>query len=142
MSFREKSAWISFITLFVVSAVYFGQTVLHEMGMSDHGSGNSATLFFLSFTALIISEVGLHMWIRRQSPHDARTPRDEREQLIDLRATRVAFFVLLAGAMTLIFTMHLRVNRWQLIQMTLFAVVVAELAKFASQIVFYRRDAA
>ena len=139
MSFREKSAWISFITLFVVSAVYFGQTVLHEMGMDDH---DTPTVFFLSFTALIISEVGLHLWIRRQSPDDAKTPRDEREQLIDLRATRVAFFVLLAGAMTLIFTMHLHLNRWQLIQMTLFAVVVAELAKFASQIVFYRRDAA
>ncbi len=79
------------------------------------------------------------MAIAVQSPRDARAPKDEREHLIDLKATRTAFYVLFGGALLSIFTMHFRVNVWTLSQFVLFSIVVAELVKFASQIVLFRR---
>ncbi len=66
-------------------------------------------------------------------------PKDERETLIDLKATRTAFYVLFGGALFSIFTMHFRVNVWMLSQFVLFSIVVAELVKFARQIVLFRR---
>ena len=137
MSFREKSAWISFLTLLPVSAIYFwrvGQTI------AGH-SRPPITLFFLMVGTLVVAEVVLHVLIAARSPKEARAPRDERERLIDLKATRVAFAVLLFGAMGSVGTIHLGFGTWRMSQATLFAVAVAELTKFGSRIVLYRRDA-
>ena len=49
--------------------------------------------------------------------------------------------MLIAGAFASIGTVHLRAGRWEMMQATLFAIVLAELSKFGSQIVLYRRDA-
>ena len=66
-------------------------------------------------------------------------PKDEREDLIDLKATRTAFYVLFGGALLSIFTLHFPINIWTLSQLVLFSIVIAELVKFASQIVLFRR---
>jgi hypothetical protein len=87
----------------------------------------------------IVLEVVLHVAIAVQSPRDARAPRDERENLIDLKATRFAFYVLFAGVMTSILSLHYPISVWVLSQLVLFSVVAAEVVKFGSQIVFFRR---
>ena len=84
-------------------------------------------------------EIVLHIAVAIQSPRDAEAPSDERDNLIDLRATRVAFYVLFGGALISIFTLQFPVSVWTLSQFVLFSIVVAELVKFGSQIVFYRR---
>ena len=95
MSFREKSAWISLLLLFGLGGIYFGnfaRILAGQHALSD------LHLFFALIVALIVAEVALHVAIAIRSPQDARTPRDERERLIDLQATRIAFYVLLVGA--------------------------------------------
>ena len=62
------------------------------------------------------------------------------------KATRIAFFVLLAGALPSIGTIHLRLRdprdgTWLMAYCVLFSLFVAGLVKFGSQIVLYRRDA-
>jgi len=47
--------------------------------------------------------------------------------------------VLFAGALISIFTLHVTISAWTLSQFVLLSIVVAELVKFASQIVFFRR---
>jgi hypothetical protein len=144
MSFREKSAWISLLTLAAVFVLYFANYARMMMGY-----GSVAPLIPLIFSlvaALIVSGVVLHLVIAIRSPKEARTPKDERERLIELKATRVAFFVLIAGALATIFVIHLRFARafdrplWML-HTTLFFLILAGIVKFASQIVLYRRDA-
>src|SRR5438874_4772448 len=138
MSFREKSAWISLVTLLICGGIYFYRIVQMMTGAPGRGD----VLLFLSLvSAMVLIEVVLHVALAIQSPKEARTPRDERERLIDLKATRVAFYVLIAGAFASIGTVHLRAGRWEMMQATLFAIVLAELTKFGSQIVLYRRDA-
>jgi hypothetical protein len=105
------------------------------MGLAHVHAGTQFALITL-FVAL---EIALHIAIALQSPRDARAPKDEREILIDMRATRVAFYVLFGGALFAIFTMHFRLNVWQLSQMVLLAIVIAELVKFATQIVLFRQ---
>jgi hypothetical protein len=137
MSFREKSAWISLASLLIVFGVYFwnvARIIARKTALSDF------PLFFSLLVALIVAEVVLHLLIAMQSPGDARTPKDERERLIELKATRIAFFVLLVGALVSIATMHLKVGVWVMAHCVLLSVVVAEVVKFGTQIILYRRD--
>jgi hypothetical protein len=138
MSFREKSAWISFACFVIVGGIYFGNVARILAGRAHL---HDPTFFFSLLMALIVSEIVLHALAAARSPGDARTPRDERELLIGLKATRTAFVVLLLGAIASIGTLHLGVGRWEMAQCILLAVVLAELAKFATEIVLYRRDA-
>lgn len=140
MSFREKSAWISFLCLLVFAALWF----THAFGdMFQTRYDNPMTWFFGMLAGLITLEIGLHVAIALQSPKDARTPKDERERLIDLRASRVAFYVLLVGAFfSLGFGLHFPgASRFSMGAFLLGSIIVALLARFGAQIALYRRDA-
>jgi hypothetical protein len=142
MSFREKSAWISFVSLFVVFGSYFTYIGMVLAGVAR----NRFALFLLMAMVFIAAEVALHFVIATQSPGEARTQRDEREQLIELKATRTAFYVLLISAFLSLGTAHLHLSDpsdhlWLMMQAILFSVVLAETVKFAREIVLYRRDA-
>jgi len=142
MSFREKSAWISLICLLVVFGSYFGYIGMVLAGMARNRFG----LFLMMALAFILAEIALHVAMASRSPRHARTPRDEREQLIELKATRTAFYVLLTSAFLSIGTAHVRLvdqddHLWLMMQAILFSVVLAEAVKFAREIVLFRRDA-
>ena len=139
MSFREKSAWISLTCFVTVFGLYFWYFTRVLLGLDDRALAPSR--FFYLILVLVVAEIVLHIVIAISSPKDARTPKDEREQLIDLKAARVGFRVLLVGALVSIATMHHGAGVWVMSNSVLLAVVVAELAKFTTQIVLYRRDA-
>jgi len=96
--------------------------------------------FLLLVIVFVVGEVVLHAIIVMQSPRDARARKDERERLIDLKAMRVAFFVLMTAAILVIVLVHFPVDRFAIIQALLLAVVVAELTMLGARLVYYRRD--
>ena len=135
MSFREKSAWISLVLILAVFGPYFW-FVGRSLAGQTHVHGGTQFALILLF---IVLEIVVHIAVAARSPQDANAPMDERENLIDLKATRTAFYVLFGGALLSIFTLHFPVNVWTLSQFVLLSIVVAELVKFASQIVLFRR---
>jgi hypothetical protein len=137
MSFREKSAWISFITILVVFGAYFW-IVSQEMA----GTVGDRTAFKIEvglIVAFIVLEVVLHVALAMQAPSEARAPRDERERLIEMRSTRVAFQVLVVGALACVGMIHITRSAWAITQHVLLAVVVAQLVRFGGQIIYFRR---
>ena len=112
MSFREKSAWISLVLILLVFGPYFWLVGRSFAGVGHVHAGTQFALIPSSSS----SRSSCTSRLRVQSPRDARAPKDEREILIDLRATRTAFYVLFVGALFSIFTMHFRFNVWQLSQ--------------------------
>lgn len=138
MSFREKSAWISFVLILVFFGAYF--TRVAGVVFAGHSARGLIALFVASVGGLVGLEVLLHIALTVQSPREARTPKDERERLIELRATRIAFPVLLVGALAALGTLHLPASKWEMGQAVLFAIVLAELVKFGAQVVYYRRS--
>jgi hypothetical protein len=128
MSFREKSAWISLVLIALLLMAF-----LFNVGRTFHLQLGILVLF-------VVLEIVLHIAIAIQSPRDARAPKDERERLIDLRATHIAFYVLLSGALLSAFSgFHLGFDRFAVSQCVFYTVVIAELVKFASQVIFFRR---
>ena len=139
MSFREKSAWISFLTILAVFIPFFWNSFRQYRG--DVAGPEAVSTAFLLLATFVVLEIVLHVGVALRAPDDARSPRDEREHLIDMRATRVAFNVLVVGALAAVATMHLTPRAWVMQQVVLFAIVAAELVRFGGQILLFRRDA-
>ena len=73
MSFREKSAWISFVCLLLL-------TLACVVGLRHHPHDAQGHLYLALgvFLGFLLLQVVLHVLVVVQSPKDARTPKDER----------------------------------------------------------------
>lgn len=139
MSFREKTAWISFVSILLVFGIYFTVVVLAMAGRLDHSQ--TFSWFLRLLLAFVVLQVVLRMIVVRRAPLDARVPADEREQLIGLKGDRVAGYILAAGVFAAIFTLHLGAGRGELAHAVLLAFAISQLAKHAAVIALHRRDA-
>ena len=146
MSFREKSAWISFVVILVAFGFYFAAVTRHLLrpGAPHHDAAEHLgffALFALLVIAVVVLEVALHILVAIRSPSDAHAPVDERDRLINLKAARIAFYVLMIGAFLSIGTMHLGATAVFMGNCVFFAIWIAELSRLGSQVVLYRRSA-
>jgi hypothetical protein len=98
-------------------------------------------VLMVSIGAFIAIEVIAHIVIAVWSPRDARTPKDERELLIELLSTRIAarvYAILSLGS--LFVAMHMvGANVIGLAYLVLISFVAAEIIKYAFRAYFYRR---
>jgi hypothetical protein len=136
MSFREKSAWITLTSILIVFGIYF----THVPRFFDPDPGEWQLLVIgLCIASFVVIEVVAHIVLYLRFPKDARTPKDEREHLIDLRATRLGAYVYVAGTFLAILTPHHGASGFAVGVFVLLAFVVAEFVNYAARIVFYRR---
>jgi hypothetical protein len=136
MPFREKSAWISLLSMSGICGIYFW-SVLHAGPHAGFRFGN----LLGTIIALVVVQVVLTVAVAIAAPKDARAPRDEREKLIELRATRVAYSGLATSvALACLFGAFdppIVFNTNAL----LFLLVTAEVMRSGCQIIQYRRSA-
>jgi hypothetical protein len=139
MSFREKSAWISFVCLLLFTLGVFHSQHIHTHDAQGNDVITPLHLALAIFIGFIVLQVALHLIFAALSPKDARTPKDERERFIELRAARIGFYSLVVGELIAMgaFHAHGRVNT--MMWSVLFAILVAWLIKLGSEIVLYRR---
>jgi hypothetical protein len=138
MSFREKAAWVTLTALILVLLMYW----FHVPSLVERHPGRWTLLsMFLSLLAYLLIEVIAWIVLRLRFPRDARTPRDEREKLIDLKALRIAYYVLASGALAGIFvTSHLVHDATQALPMVVtLSFVLSQIVKHAARIAYYRR---
>lgn len=146
MSFREKQAWVSLLILLVVGGVYFGDLtsdLIHEG--RDWFENFNRGKFYLALYALIafiVAEVVLQIALFVTSPKDARTPKDERERLIELKAARIAYTLLVI--LCLIVALHVTHHGYSFGfnflagNVIVAAIVIAQLVKYSVQIFYHR----
>ena len=143
MSFREKSAWISFVVVLVAFGAYFASISVDLRTSMSAGYRGAPLLGLVSIIVVVtLIEVAAHIALAVRSPAEARSASDERERVIALMATRPAFYVLMTGAWLALGAVALGGGVWVLVQAILFAVWVAELTRFGMQIYYYRRGLA
>lgn len=115
-----------------------GVDLTSNMTLTHHSSAFLG--LFGAIVAVTIIEIATHIAVAVQLPAEARSARDEREKVIALKATRPAFYVLMAGVWLALGVVVVGGGVSVLVQATLFAVWVAELTR--SQIYYYRRGLA
>jgi hypothetical protein len=133
MSFREKLAWISIVSILGIDGLYFWSVIRSGSFTSEVQFGR----LFFTVIAVVIVQIVLTIVVAIFAPRDAEAPRDERDRLIDLKAIRSAYALLAFCVACACFVPALHFNANAL----LLALVMAEAVRTASQIVQYRRGA-
>ena len=140
MSFREKSAWITLITLIFVSVLW----ALHIPRWRPFTLAPGPNPFVLHALVLatitfVIVVVAAHVLVAIRAPREANARADEREHLIGLKATRLAAYVYAALSLSSISLIHLGANAIGIAYVVLVSFVIAEIVNFAARIVYHRR---
>lgn len=140
MSFREKSAWITLITLVIVAVLW----VMHfpwgrPFTLAPEPNPfvfESLVLATLSFVVIVVIA---HVVVAIRAPREASAPADERERLIGLKATRISAYVYAALSLGSIFLTHHGANQFGIAYAVLFSFVIAEIVSCIARIVYHRR---
>jgi len=139
MSFREKSAWVSLLAYAGVYGYYFW-VLSGVMAAGQATTFRFGDLLVRLMVLLAIIELALQL-IALRAPREAQLPADESERLITLKATRIAFHVVMTGAATICAAIALGAPSFYTTNGLFLAIVVAEVVRHASQVVYFRRDA-
>jgi archaellum biogenesis protein FlaJ (TadC family) len=140
MSFREKSAWVTLIAL-VLLAVAFLIAVLSPWILSPTPGGREIDILFISIVAFVTVEVVAYVVLRWQSPRDARTPKDERERLIEIRSRAIAYYAFTAVVFVGTFVaLHVvGANQFDMGWLVLCSFVASQIVNYGLRIFYYRR---
>jgi hypothetical protein len=138
MSFREKTSWVTLTALVLMSLVYYHH--VHSL-FEPHGHAWVMHALGVSIGTFLLIEAIAWVVLYLRNPKEARTPRDERERLIGLKASRIAYWVYGAGSLLAIFiTLHLaRAGAGPVPMAVVIAFVLAQMARHVAIIVYYRR---
>jgi hypothetical protein len=137
MSFCEKSAWISLLSMVGIYGFYFW-TVVHA---GPQASGFHLGGLLETVIALVVVQVVLTVAVAIFTPKEAKAPRDEREKLIELRAMRVAYSGLATSVALACFFGAFDPPILFNTNALLFILVTAEILRSACRIIQYRRGA-
>jgi hypothetical protein len=135
MSLREKSAWITLVTVVICFGVYFGVLV---SGIMHHGFGQ-LHVFLWCVIALALLQFGLSALAARTTPRDGKSPKDEREQLIVMRSQSIGYRLLIVLVLALGIPVHTGFGVFDIMNFALLAVVLAVSAVAVAQIIMFRR---
>jgi hypothetical protein len=136
MSFREKSAWIALISVGICFGAYFG---LIASGAAPARGIATVHLLLTCVIAFVALQATLSFIAARTTPKEARSPRDEREQLIQARSHTVGYYTMVVLVLALGVPGHLGHPAPDLLNFALLDVVIAGLAVSVAQIVMFRR---
>ena len=140
MSFREKSAWITLITLILVSvlwAMHFPWWAPFTLAPDPNPFVfHSLVLATIRFVVIVVVA---HVVVAIRAPREASARADEREQLIGLKATRLGAYVYAALSLSSVFLIHLGANEIGLAYFLVVSLVIAEIVSCVARIVFHRR---
>jgi len=135
MSFREKSAWISMLSMAGICGSYLW-SVVHT---GPHPGGFQVGGLLETIIALVVVQVVLTAAVAIVTPKEAKAPRDERDKLIELRSMRVAYSGLATAVAFACFFGAIDPPIVFNTNALLFILVTSEILRSASQVVQYRR---
>lgn len=143
MPFREKTAWITLVTILLFFAAYYGPTL---SGLVPPNSWAAFHLAAICIVGLAAAQIIFYFIAASLSPGDARTPRDERERMIHARSHIVGYYVLMLGMAATLVATHLpfRGDHYldvivRTVNFGVFAMLLAAAAVAIAQIVMFRR---
>lgn len=132
-------AWVTVITLIVVLFMFWLHVPPARM-LAPPQSMWVLHVLMLMIATFITIELIAYVVMRIRSPRDARTPKDERDQLIELKSIAIAFYVFAILSLAGIFvTLHAGANEVGLGFVVLLSFVIAEIVNYAMRIYYYRR---
>ena len=138
MSYREKSAWIALL----LDVGLYGYYAWHLVGAIQRGETETFEYYSLLSTLiviLIIATIVLEAIVAGASPKEANAPADERERMISLKASNVAYYVVAIAALMTAGAIAYDQPAFYTVNFLFLAVVVADVMRYATMIIYFRR---
>ncbi len=138
MSFKEKSVLGSLILTVIVFSYYFIKVFrITETSVLDIATG---TFYFIGAVVLmVLLDIILHIVLTISNKHESNQINDERDTLIELKATRISYYVLVFGIFSVGISLIFSYNPLFLVNLILLFFVIAEIVGFSMQLYFYRK---
>lgn len=138
LTFHEKSIWISLVTVTALFGFYFFVAFNFIAGYADPDA-NIVGLFILVVVLVIIVEAVSHTALAIKFRKEANAAPDERDKLIELKATRNAYYLLVGGVWTAGIAMLFTDSVFIIANIIMFFFIVAEIIGFVTQLRYYRQ---
>jgi len=148
MSFQEKNITVSLVNFILILGVY----LIRVFQMIQGGSFNSTNVFRLwgivivlailvTIFATILTHIvsGIIQAIKTKEEPDIEDIADERDRLIDLRGTKITYFVSSIGVFLSMLTFALGQPPLVMFTLLIFFGVVAQIIGDISRLYLYRR---
>jgi hypothetical protein len=139
--YREKTAWLSLFAMALTFGPYFA---IVKSGYVPQGPlPNFAQLGLYGAAAivrLLVLGIGT-LYLRHESPEEARTPLDERDRAINSRSVSSAYYVLMSGTILVGCILPFSASGWAVVNAALFWIVAAEIVRYSVVVYSYRRQA-
>lgn len=143
LSFQEKSLWVMLVALLVAFGFYFA-TAFEVRGFLAAFSPAAAVdvmppqvaLFAVAVGVIVVVSIVGHILIALA---DRRTETDERDELIELKGIRNAFYVLAAGVFLALCAALATKGNFVFAHVLLAFWVLAAVVEIATRLVLYRR---
>jgi hypothetical protein len=141
MPYREKTAWLTLGAIVCTLGPYFAIVAQRGHGAAALPDLRQLALFALAVAVQVVILAAGHAYLALRWPQDARTPADERDRAITSRSITFAYYVLIAGMMTVGCIMPFNSSGWTIINAALAMIVLAELVHYGVIVFSYRRQA-
>jgi hypothetical protein len=138
--YREKTAWLSLTAMAVTFGPYFTIVAMRSLPGALPNLRQLGLFAVAAIAQMLILGAG-HLYLRRGTPQDARTPPDERDRAIMRRSISSAYYVLIVGMILVGCVMPFNSSGWKIINAALFMIVAAEVVHYGVVVVSYRRQA-
>jgi hypothetical protein len=137
MSFREKSAWLMAV-LMTAAGLYY----LSIVSKASQALGETApAAVVIAFVILIVAaSVIAQIVLALSSPKEAHAAADERERVVQQRASSWSGLVLATGAVASLGHFMVYSDGNMLFHLIMASLIVAQIAEYAFQIVLLRRS--
>lgn len=136
MAFREKIAWVSFLSTVLIWGTFF-----IILALTPHGVRGLAMLgpFIVATVAQAAVMIAAASIWAIGAPKEANAPADERDRAVGRRATGFAYLTLILGVVAVIVWLHFGLHGPDTIFALAGAFILAEAVRFGATALGYRK---
>ena len=138
MHSKERTAWVWLACLVIAPSVYFVWGRYLDLIPNNELLSRLANLA-MPLVLMAVAALSVKLLNLKNARQEGKEILDERDQLIEARASAVAYQVLMAGMIVVGFVMPFSATQWELIDTAFFAIVLAEVVHSALILRAYRK---
>lgn len=138
MSYQEKSILTSLILTVIIFGFYFVK-VFGTISPTDSGLVNGIVLFVGAVLYIVLLEIILRIILPIFHKNEPRSISDERDKIIQLKATRVSYIILVFGMFFATISLFLSLAPLLIANIVLLFFIIAELTGYSIQLFYYRK---
>lgn len=136
---KERFAWVWMTALVIVFGLYFAWIQARHYVQPDPTFLARIGALAIALSTLAVIAGATHLYLRMRRGEGGEIQEDERDRAIELRATTIAYYVLMAGICYVGCYLPFESSGWDIVHAALQSIAVAEIVKCVITLRGYRK---